>query len=188
MTVGGGQREVVAAPAPKNLAGALQASTPFSFFLANRAVAATGWPEKSNGSAVADPLAGERLRPCASAPPSSGFAAVLEPAREHPRRPGGETGGSYLCPVPESSGAGLSRRWRRWRTDQVSPAAPLSLGLGFGFTVLFDSRSNVSLSVLLIHDRIHFPYSIYALDRLLIPLIDALGPSSSRSEGLLTGS
>ena len=84
MTVGGGRREVVAAPAPKNLAGALQASTPFSFFLANRAVAATGWPEKSNGSAVADPLAGERLRPCASAPPSSGFAAVLEPAREHP--------------------------------------------------------------------------------------------------------
>ena len=85
MTVGGGRRgEVVAAPAAMNLTGALQASAPFSFFLANRAVAATGWPEKSNGSAVADPLAGERLRPCASAPPSSGFAAVLEPAREHP--------------------------------------------------------------------------------------------------------
>ena len=84
MTVGGGRRgEVVAAPAAMNLTGALQASAPFSFFLANRAVAATGWPEKSNGSAVADPLAGERLRPCASVPPSSGFAAVLEPAREH---------------------------------------------------------------------------------------------------------
>ena len=34
-----------------------------------------------NGSAAVDPLAGERLRPCARVPPSSGFAAVLELAR-----------------------------------------------------------------------------------------------------------
>ena len=34
MTAGGGQREVAAAPAAKNLAGALQSASPSSFFLA----------------------------------------------------------------------------------------------------------------------------------------------------------
>ena len=55
-----------------------------------------------NGSAAADPLAGERLRPCARAPPSSGFAVVLEPARSPPGRRG-----ARLLSVP------CTVKWRR---------------------------------------------------------------------------
>jgi len=84
-----------------------------------------------NGSATADPFAGERLRPCAREPPSSSFAAVLEPARA-PRRPGGGQR-PLFCAAPRRGAARVrpAQRRRRRRTDQVGLAAPFPLGLRF---------------------------------------------------------
>ena len=65
--------------------------------------------------AVAGPLAGVRVRPRASAPPSSSFATVLEHARAPPasRR---SSGGSCVHPAwrrscAGTSGYGYARRW-----------------------------------------------------------------------------
>ena len=111
-----------------------------------------------NGSAAADPLAGECLRPCARAPPSSGFAAVLEPARA-PRRPSGERG-SCLCRQPSSGGAGLSRTTAAAEAPRPGKSGgPFSL-LGLGCATFRSEIDSVPFFVFvsLIHERIHFPH------------------------------
>ena len=121
---------------------------------------------RENGSTAADPLAGERLRPCARALPSSGFAVVLEPARA-PRRPGGERG-SCLCRQPSSGGADLSRTTAAAEAPRPGKSGgPFSL-LGLGCVTFRSEIDSVPFFVFvsLIHERINFPISIYILDRL----------------------
>jgi len=104
--------------------------------------------QEEDDSAVADPLAGVHLRLCTRAPPSSGFAAVPEPARKHPvsrpraaapvcvPRPGERRRGSF----PRYGGDGYSG-------SQVSSRRPL-----------FSSRVRVCLFVwpFSIRDRFAF--------------------------------
>ena len=111
-----------------------------------------------NCSAAADPLAGECLRPCARAPPSSGFAAVLELARA-PRRPGDERG-SCRCRQPSSGGADLSRTTAAAKAPRPGKSGgPFSL-LGLGCVTFRSEIDSVPFFVFvsLIHERIHFPH------------------------------
>ena len=113
---------------------------------------------RENGSAAADPLAGERLRPCARVPPSSSFVAVLEPARA-PRRPGGERG-SCLCHATSSGGAGLSRTTAPVAAPRPGKSGgPFSL-LGLGCATFRSEIDSVPFFVFvsLIHERIHFSH------------------------------
>ena len=136
-----------------------------------------------NCSAAADPLAGECLRPCARAPPSSGFAAVLELARA-PRRPGDERG-SCLCRQPSSGGADLSRTTAAAKAPRPGKSGgPFSL-LGLGCVTFRSEIDSVPFFVFvsLIHEWIHFPHLDLHTRSALIPMLDYFGSRSGRSSG-----